>query len=320
MFSSQDIWDSADEFHYVYQPVSGDVTVIARVASIQNTNPWAKAGVMIRESLAAGSKNAMMELTPGNGVSFQRRLATNGPSTSVHGAMVSAPYWVKLVRSGNVLSGSASSDGVNWTVVGTDTVSMTASVYVGLAVTSHSDGVLATASLTNVSVTTGGGGGGVVMFDSTGTARIIGSMSPITFSVATIAPDYVVVGVTYDTSTQVTSVTWNGAHLSRLGGPIQRPGLIQWCELWGMAAPDSGTHNIIVTHTKTGKIDNATIIKTLHKGTWPTLVGGLSWDAYGAPKGDPMLVEWINGKLYAVAPKSLAVAKPVYPKASWGSG
>ena len=95
-------------------------------------------------------------------------------------------------------------------------------------------------------------GGGAVTFDSTGTARILNDKAPITFSVATTAPDYVIVGVTYDTSTQVTSVTWNGAHLSRLGGPIQRPGLIQWCELWGMAAPDPGTHNIVVTHTKTG--------------------------------------------------------------------
>jgi branched-chain amino acid transport system substrate-binding protein len=71
---------------------------------------------------------------------------------------------------------------------------------------------------------------------------------------------------------------------------------------------------------KTGKIDNATIIKSLHKGTWSTIVGALSWDAYGSPKGSPLLEEWIGGKLLPVAPKSLALAKPVYPKASWGSG
>ena len=72
---------------------------------------------------------------------------------SNHGALVAAPYWVKLVRSGNTLSGYASSDGVAWTLVGSDTVSMTASVYVGLPVTSHSDGVLSTATFTNVSAT-----------------------------------------------------------------------------------------------------------------------------------------------------------------------
>ncbi len=151
--SGLDIWDNADHFHYVYQPLSGDVTVIARVASLQNTNPWAKGGVMIRETLATGSKHAMMAITPGNGLIFQRRLATGGLSSSIHGALVAAPYWVKLVRSGNTLSGYASSDGVGWTPVGSDTVVMAAGVYIGLPVTSHADGVLCTATVTNVSVT-----------------------------------------------------------------------------------------------------------------------------------------------------------------------
>ena len=69
---------------------------------------------------------------------------------------------------------------------------------------------------------------------------------------------------------------------------------------------------------KTGSIDNATIIKTLHTGLWPTVVGLLSWNAYGAPKGEDWLVEWIGGKLLAVSPPSVAQHKPVYPKPPWG--
>ncbi|MEP6994637.1 MAG: PQQ-dependent sugar dehydrogenase [Acidobacteriota bacterium] len=153
--SGSDIWGIADHFQYVSQPVSGDVTIIARVASLQNTNPWAKGGVMIRETLATDSRHAMMVLTPGNGLAFQRRLATGGVSTTTPGALIAAPYWVKLVRSGNTLSGFASSDGVSWTLVGSDTVSMAAAVYVGMPVTSHSDGVLCTATFTNVSVSGG---------------------------------------------------------------------------------------------------------------------------------------------------------------------
>ena len=68
---------------------------------------------------------------------------------------------------------------------------------------------------------------------------------------------------------------------------------------------------------KTGKIDNATIIKTLHSGTWPTLVGDLSWDQYGAPKGAYLLIQWINGKLTTVYPASKAQASPVAPKPNW---
>ncbi|MCW2689803.1 MAG: amino acid/amide transporter substrate-binding protein family [Mycobacterium sp.] len=66
---------------------------------------------------------------------------------------------------------------------------------------------------------------------------------------------------------------------------------------------------------KTGTIDNATIIKTLHSGTWPTLVGDLSWDQYGAPQGSYLLIQWINGKLTTVYP--LGAAAPVTPKPNW---
>jgi branched-chain amino acid transport system substrate-binding protein len=69
---------------------------------------------------------------------------------------------------------------------------------------------------------------------------------------------------------------------------------------------------------KTGSIDNKTIIAALHKGTWSTIEGNLSWDAYGSPKGSDLLEEWINGKLLPVAPKDLALAKATYPKPAWG--
>jgi branched-chain amino acid transport system substrate-binding protein len=69
---------------------------------------------------------------------------------------------------------------------------------------------------------------------------------------------------------------------------------------------------------KTGSIDNATIIKALHTGTWQTIVGNLSWNAYGAPRGDDWLVEWIGGKLLTVAPPAIALHKPTYPKPAWG--
>ena len=69
---------------------------------------------------------------------------------------------------------------------------------------------------------------------------------------------------------------------------------------------------------KTGKVDNATIIKTLHKGTWPTLEGNLSWDKYGAPQGEYLLVQWIDGKLVTVYPPDNAQHAPMAPKPAWG--
>jgi branched-chain amino acid transport system substrate-binding protein len=69
---------------------------------------------------------------------------------------------------------------------------------------------------------------------------------------------------------------------------------------------------------QTGKIDNATIIATLHKGTWPTLLGDLSWDSTGAPNGTFHLVQWQGGKLVSVFPAASAAASPAYPKPNWG--
>ncbi len=68
---------------------------------------------------------------------------------------------------------------------------------------------------------------------------------------------------------------------------------------------------------KTGSIDNKTIIKTLHSGSWPTVEGNLSWDRYGSPKGSDLLVEWIGGKLLPVYPPNVALHTPVYPKPNW---
>jgi branched-chain amino acid transport system substrate-binding protein len=69
---------------------------------------------------------------------------------------------------------------------------------------------------------------------------------------------------------------------------------------------------------KTGKIDNQTIISTLHSGTWPTVVGDLSWNAYGQPTGSFSLVQWIKGQLLPVYPADVSQAQPVYPKPNWG--
>jgi type II secretory pathway pseudopilin PulG len=152
--SGVDIWDYTDEFHYVYLSLSGDGQIVARVVDMTNTNEWAKAGVMIRETLTGGSKHAMMVVTPGNGTAFQRRTTTDGASTTSAGSSVTDPYWVKLTRRGNTLTGYESQDGAAWTLVGSDTITMATDVYIGLAVTSHNDGALCTANFDNVSFLT----------------------------------------------------------------------------------------------------------------------------------------------------------------------
>jgi hypothetical protein len=148
--SGADIWGVADEFHYVYQGMNGDGEIVARVVSVEPTDPWAKAGVMIREDLSAGSRHAMMVITAGRGAAFQRRVQAGGESVGTRGSPWITAQWVKLVRSGDTLSGYESVDGVSWQLVGTETIAMSANVYVGLVVTSHEDSQLATAVMDRV--------------------------------------------------------------------------------------------------------------------------------------------------------------------------
>jgi hypothetical protein len=95
----------------------------------------------------------MMVVSPGKGSAFQRRVTDNGASVNTAGPFVAAPAWVKLQRAGSLFTASLSMDGTNWTVVGTETIAMPATVLVGLPLTSHNNGTLATATIDSVTVT-----------------------------------------------------------------------------------------------------------------------------------------------------------------------
>jgi len=160
--SGQDIWDVGpgageyhDEFHFAYKTLTGTGSIIARVESVENTDAWAKAGVMIRETLNADSKHAMMIVSASSGVSFQRRPETGGASAADTTAGITAPYWVKIERdlSGNFKAYS-STNGSTWQMQGAaEPIQMGSNVYIGLAVTAHSAGATCEAVITNVATT-----------------------------------------------------------------------------------------------------------------------------------------------------------------------
>jgi hypothetical protein len=149
--SGNDIWGTADSFQYAYRGVSGDCTVVARVASVQGSDGWTKAGLMVRETLQFDSANALAALTPQNGTYFSYRSATS-VSSSGSSSSGSAPYWLKLVRSGNTLTGYRGPNPSNWTQISTTTIPMAANVFVGLALTARNNLLVSTAVFDNVSV------------------------------------------------------------------------------------------------------------------------------------------------------------------------
>jgi hypothetical protein len=155
--SGTDIWGTADEFHYAFKTLTGPGSIVARVNSIENTHVWAKAGVMIRETLDAGAKHLFVCVTPGSGVSFQRRTDTDMASTETTEAGITAPHWVKVERdvTGN-FTVSHSTNGTSWQSVASAipvNVPMTSNVYIGLALTSHDAAQTCQAVFSNVTTT-----------------------------------------------------------------------------------------------------------------------------------------------------------------------
>jgi hypothetical protein len=165
-----DSWGTADSGHFSYKALTGDGAIIAKVESIQNTSIYAKAGVMMRTSLAQGAPRATMLVTN------QVKVEQNMPNLSVYGgtnygnkglpiANTVPSYWVKLERIGNMITGYVSPDGTNWaaTDVGRINDPVPDTIYVGLTVVSHANGTLNTSTFSNVQITGGDGGAPAVI-------------------------------------------------------------------------------------------------------------------------------------------------------------
>ncbi len=147
-----DIWATADEFHFAFKEISGAGAIIAKVESVENTDPFAKAGVMIRDTLEPDSRNVAVLITPENGVRFQYRNTAGGVTDRSFKEGITAPQWVRLERTtGGLVRAFYSADGSTWTLLNMTVVSMDMPVYIGLAVTSHNPDLTCEAKFSNVS-------------------------------------------------------------------------------------------------------------------------------------------------------------------------
>ena len=167
--SGADIWGTADEFHFVSKMLTSTGTIIAKVESVEMANEWSKAGVMIRETLDAGSKFAAVYITPTNadgtptqGCRFQARTAADTDATSdsdvatAEQMAIIAPYWVKLERDfGGNFRGYYSANGSTWIPMAWNpqSIPMGSNVYIGLALTSHNTALTCQAVFSNVTIT-----------------------------------------------------------------------------------------------------------------------------------------------------------------------
>jgi hypothetical protein len=152
-----DIYGTADSFHYVDQTLSADGTLAAHVTSQQNTSAWAKAGPMLRMTTDPGSPYYAVLVTPGNGIVVQWR-AGQGGSTSQVATTGTVPVYLMVGRytagGKTYYTAYTSPDGSTWTAIPGSTVglNMTGTLLAGLAVTSHNSAVASDVGFDTVSI------------------------------------------------------------------------------------------------------------------------------------------------------------------------
>lgn len=166
-----DIEGTSDHFHYLYKSLSGDGRVTARIVSVTNTAPWTKVGVMVRKDATPNSANAMFLLRPQLGSAGQYRASTSGVTYSTwqenpapnEDFSQTNPYrtrylkpskWLSAVRQGNTVTTYSSDDGQCWNLRTRETISLSGSALIGIALTANHATNKATATVTNLSVTT----------------------------------------------------------------------------------------------------------------------------------------------------------------------
>lgn len=145
-----------DKFYLVHRSLQGDGSITVRLTSMTGqvrlpdatpgvrrvaarVEPWAKVGVMVKDGTRQGSAYAALMLTGGHGVRMQYDY-THDIAGGPGGVSQTSPRWLRLVRSGDDLTGYESADGTRWAKVGTDHLAgLPATVQIGLFAASPGD-------------------------------------------------------------------------------------------------------------------------------------------------------------------------------------
>ncbi|PKO00575.1 MAG: hypothetical protein CVU42_03265 [Chloroflexi bacterium HGW-Chloroflexi-4] len=163
-----DIWGTIDQFHFAYCELVGDFHVTVHLEAFSKADLYSKAGIMVRETLDAGSKHAFMVAFPDNnlrnhnngGIEFQYRTETDGECVAIYpenDTAVPPVYpvdyplvWMKMTHAGDRFDASFSQDGSTWKPYCSHQLKLASALLVGLGVTSHNPGETVTARFSNL--------------------------------------------------------------------------------------------------------------------------------------------------------------------------
>jgi ABC-type transport system involved in multi-copper enzyme maturation permease subunit len=153
-----------DAFYFAHQPLTGNGTITVQMTSLTGQvavgpsqtapglQPWSKAGIIIKQNTSQGSAYAAMMVTGSHGVRMQWDYVNDTPGLGkgageAGGVSASSPRWLRLVRTGDTITGYDSADGTHWTLAGTATLpGLTSTVQAGLFAAAPSNGNTATAT------------------------------------------------------------------------------------------------------------------------------------------------------------------------------
>jgi hypothetical protein len=149
-----DITGTSDQFRFVSQPLTGDGSVTAYIASQSDSSSNAKAGVMLRVSNDPGAANYAVLVSPGAGIKVQKRSAQGATTAKLANPAGTAPVWLRVTRAGDTYTAYTSTDGTTWTLIAgsTYTMALGSTLLAGVAVTSHNTSAYSTVVASNVTV------------------------------------------------------------------------------------------------------------------------------------------------------------------------
>ena len=152
--NGSDIWGALDQFAFLNREVHANTSILARILSQTNTDPWAKSGLMFRESADPNSRFILISITPGNGISLQWRETTGGSCDKKDFSSTPLPFYLKLSKHGPTFSAYKSIAGKQWELLGDITLKQqfADTCLVGMAVCSHSSQLLNLSKFDNVKV------------------------------------------------------------------------------------------------------------------------------------------------------------------------
>jgi hypothetical protein len=274
------VWANGDSFTMAAMTGTGNVSLTAKVLSLTRNDTFSKAGVMIRESLAGGAPNVMLYVSPTSIINQFR--ASSGANTSQNtvGNRRTAPYWIRLARTGNTFTSSFSPDGTAWTVSNTvRTVTMTPAVYLGLVYSPNKNPATGSASFSNVTVT--------------GTSTPPNNLAPVVTLAATAtvtaASSQLAATVTDDAGTP--TISW-----SVVAAGTTAPVKFSSTSMANptVTYPRNGTYNLRITATDAGGLStDKTIAVTVNAASPFTIQGTVADNAVAPNPGVVTTLKWL---------------------------